>query len=488
VVAVAHGARVELGEAARQRIAAGRAIVDAAIDGPALIYGLNTGLGHLRDERVPIETLRDYQDAIVRSHAGGIGARLAPAIVRAAMVARVAGMARGGSGATTAAAETLIAMLNAGVDPHVPQIGSVGASDLMHMAAIALVAIGAGRADVDDESLDGGEALRRAGIEPLRMEPKDALALISANGVSIGHGALVVARAARAADAADLVAALSFEAIRGNPSVTQASVAAAKAIPGQIEVARRLRSALVGSALWQPDGPASLQDPLSFRVVPQVHGAFRELLAFTRRQVDIELDAMDDNPLVSIDEGRMISNGNFHPMLMALTFDALRPAIAHVGKLSDLRNGHLWTRAFSDPALSTVEGMRAPTRHGAMFVRYAGAARYAELRLLAGPATLDIPSLDLGVEDHATGAPLTVQRTDEALDRLDDILAIELLAARDVVRRAGRERMLGHGTAAMVKLLDALLGRLPLDATTAEIVAEVRALLASDVLPDLDRG
>lgn len=484
VVEIARGAGLELSPQARDRIKGTRAVVDELVGGETPIYGLNTGLGHLRDQRVPIETLREYQEAIVRLHAGGMGPPLPTPVVRAAMVARVAGIALGGAGATLAAAETLVLMLNRGVHPVVPVVGSVGASDLMHMAAIALVMIGRGRAEVDGEILPGADALARARIQPLRMEPKDGLALISANGVAVGHAALVIDRAIRTSDAIDVVAAISLEARRGNPSIVEPVVAAAKPIPGQIEAARHIRELLSGSSLCQAGGPASVQDPLSFRVVPQVHGALREVVAFARRAVDDELASMDDNPLVVATEGRMVSNGNFHPMLMALAFEALRPALAHVGKLSERRTAHHFDDFTADPEAFADGGVRITESLGStVLLAYAAAARYAELRQVADPATLDLPSLDVGIEDHATSAPLTIERTERALDLLDDLLAVELLSARALLRMIDDpERRAGTGTGTVLRSIEAKLAELDPTAPSEEGHALVRSLLPDGIV------
>jgi len=474
VVAIAFGAKVELGSVARSRIAASRAVVDQLVAGETLIYGLNTGLGHMRNERLPAEQLAANQAFVIRSHAGGVGRPLPRAIVRAAMAVRLAGIARGGSGASIDAADAYVDLLNAGITPVVPEIGSVGASDLAPMAAIALVFMGEGRAELEGEVLAGGEALARAGLVPVRLQPKDGLTLVSANGLSIGHAALVVERATALVDAADAAVALSLEASLGNLSVVDPLVAAAKAVPGQARSAARIRGLLEDSGLCT--GAPSVQDPLSFRVAPQVHGAFREVLATAAAAVDGELAAMDDNPLVVVDEGRMISTGNFHPMLLALALDALRPAMAHVAQLSDRRSGHIWDALVSDPAVVTAAGM---ARMGvAPLVRYSIAARAAELRTLAGPASLDVGPLDLGVEDHATNAPTVVRRTDEALDVLADVLAGELMvAAASLAYRAPDPTLLGLGTRRILGLVRAAsAGREP-DAPVAEAHAAVRDLL-----------
>jgi histidine ammonia-lyase len=427
---VAHGAPVALGPDAVARIRASRAIVDALVDGPTLIYGLNTGLGHMRDIRVAREDLRRYQEQIVAGHEGGVGVPLPTPVVRAAMAVRLNGIARGGAGASPAVAEALVATLNAGVHPVVPTIGSVGASDLMHMAAIAQVLIGLGRAEFGGDVLPGAEALRRAGLAPVMLEPKDGLALISANGVSIGRAALVVEHATRLARVADLVLAASLEVRSGNPSILDPAVLVAKPVPGQSASGADIRSFLRGSGLFTLGVPLSVQDPLSFRVGPQVHGAFREFIDILGAAVDIELNAMDDNPLVDLASGRMLSNGNFHPMALALALDALRPAIAHVGQLSDRRLNHLWA---SLAELFLEESASELLADGGI-LRYSAATLAAELRLGAQPATLDIGPLDLGVEDHATNAPQAARHTADALVLLQDVLSIELLTDVSLVR------------------------------------------------------
>jgi histidine ammonia-lyase len=182
-------------------------------------------------------------------------------------------------------------------------------------------------------------------------------------------------------------------------------------------------------------------------VVPQVHGALREYVAAARNAVTVELNASDDNPLASIPDHTMISNGNFHPMVLAISCDALRIAVAQVGQLSERRMAHLWEAFFRQ-----MTGL--PAAAYGVQLRYPAAAVFAELKQLAAPATLDIPPLDLGVEDHATAAPLTVRKTDAALSLLEDILAIELLLAHDVIAAAATKPMLGAGTANALRMVD----------------------------------
>ena len=282
---IAGGARIELSSSAIAAIEDSRSVVDEVLASGRAVYGLNMGLGHMKDTRLPDARLRDLQETMVEGHAGAIGPPLPAPLVRAAIAARINGLARGGSGVSLACVETYVAMLNAGVHPIVPSFGSVGASDLSQMASIAKVAIGRGEAELGGEVMPGAEALRRAGISPLRLEPKDGLALMSANSVAVGHGATVIADAMEVLELADLAAVLSLEAMSGNPSPFDAAVAGAKGVEGQVRVSEHIGGLIAGSAILDDDPARSVQDALSFRVVPQVHGASWEFIELARRCV-----------------------------------------------------------------------------------------------------------------------------------------------------------------------------------------------------------
>jgi len=475
---ITRGAAVGLTDGARERIASGRRVVDGVLASGRAVYGLTTGVGHARNVRVPDDELVGQQYMIVMTHSGGFGPPLPTDVARAAMAVRLVGLTRGGSGASPAVAESLVALLNSGVHPLLPRTSSVGAGDLGAMALVAQVAIGAGRAEYRGEVLSGGEALARAGIPPLVLQAKDGLALVSANGVSVGQGALVAERAGALADAAELVAALSMEATRGNPSIALPVVADGKPFPGLVESCRQLRAALEGSYLMASDAPASVQDPLSFRVVPQVHGAFRDTTAFAAQALETELNAQADNPLVSPSDGTLVSNGNFHPVLLAIAFDALRVAIAHVGQLSDRRLGHLWAAFFEAMSGGGPSFEGPPPDLPGMHQRYAAAAAYAELRQLAAPVSLDVGVLDQGVEDHSTAAPLAVRKVDEALDLVADILTIELLLAADIVGLRPELPPLGEGTAALYASVRGAIAGLP-DPSPDGAHAAARAVLSA---------
>lgn len=451
LLAVVDGAPLELGSEALAKIEASHAVIEAALAGREAIYGMTTQVGHGKDQLLTEEQLSQQQRMLVVTHSGGLGAPLPTRVVRAALVARLNGIARGGSGASVAAADVLVAMVNAGVHPLVPETASVGAGDIGQMAGMAQVAIGMGRAEYRGEALPGSEALARAGIAPLELGAKDGLALISANAVSIGHGALVVHDAARVAEAADVSAALSLEATGSNLSIIEPAVAEAKPFPGQIAAASHLREVLSGSYLHGPDGARSVQDALSFRVVPQVHGALREFIAFCRRAVEIELNSASDNPLVSIEERAVFSNGNFQPVVLAVAFDALRVAIAHVGQLSERRLSHLWDAIFRLMAAAESPPVAEPQAFYGLQLRYPAAAAFSELKQLAAPATLDTPPLDMSVEDHGTAAPLGVRKSERALELLEDLLAVERMLSRDLLSMLASRPVLGAGTSAALR-------------------------------------
>lgn len=450
---VAGGRPVELSARCETRVAAARQVVEETLASGTPAYGLNTGLGHARDQAIAAGDIAAYQRAIVLSHAGGIGPPLPVEVVRALLAARANSAVRGGSGLSVASVRLLVDLLNSGVHPVVPTYGSVGASDVMHLAAVAGVALGIGEAELKGRVLPAAEALAEAGLRPLELQPLEGLAWVSANSVAIALGALAVERARRVVETADLAVALSLEAVRGNLSTIDPAVADAKPVPGQREAIDHMRSLLSGSELFGAGAAASLQDPLSLRVAPQVHGAARDFVADARAAVELELNAMDDNPLVDHSGRRLVSNGNFHPIKMALAFEGLRPALAHVALCSVRRSGHLAERLFGEPARFEELVRDEDPRRLRAGSSYAAASIWAELRQLSSPATLDIQSLDFGQEDHATAAPLTVAVTGRVLELVERLLAVEMDCAASVLALLSPEPALGRGAAAAFRLL-----------------------------------
>lgn len=475
VVAVADGARVVIDESARDLMERSRQVVQEAVDRGEPVYGVTTGVGHARDiDREPYEGERT-QAMLVRMHAGALGPPLGRRVVRAVMATRLIGLCRGGSGASPAVADMLADLLNNGITPVVPATSSVGAGDLGAHALIGLVAIGAGHAEVGEAVVPGDEALSSVGLRPLRLRHKDAIALVSANGLTLGHGALVLDRAATVLRSADHVAATSFDAVRGNPSVLDPAVHDAKGIPGQTAVAARMRSHLEGSR--RVAEPASRQDALSFRVAPQVNGAAREILTAAESALVRELNAQADNSLAAAGADRVISNGNFHPIVLALAFESLRIALAHVVHLSDRRAGTMWDTMIGDAAGSAPDVEADPVARSGLLLRYASAARSTAADRLAQPVTLDVPVLDRGHEDHATNAPAAVDATEALLDVLLDVLTTEALVAAGLVG-ARPEPPAGEATLGLLARLRSALAD-DVSAPAHEVHRQARRLVAS---------
>ena len=474
-----HGARVEVTRMRRERVKRASAVVDRALRRGRKIYGLNTYVGHLRDREIRPEDMVDYQHQLLAMHARGIGDPMPIYDVRAMMLVRIVGMSQGGSGAHTDVFDGLVDLLNAGVHPVVPMGGSVGASDLTQMAAVGLVLTGHGEAVYHGEVLPALEALNRAGIKCVPLQPKDGLALISANGMSIGMGALAVVDLDRLSRLADAIGCLSLEAIGGNLEPFGAEVTAAKPFPGQLAAAKQMRESLAGSYLERRRDAASVQDPLSFRVMPQVHGAMREYIAFARQAVEIELNSSGDNPMVSLRHDDLISNGNFDPLVLGLSFEALRLALAHVAMLSERRINRM--RFHGIPA-----GRMAAWRLRFPFRPYQGpsvhsaSALLAEIKHMANPVTLMTTLVNPDAEDHSTLAPQSVTLTRTLLNRLQTLLSIEAVMASDVLGDEAQLPTLGAGSRAVFEAVGAIASALGEDASAAVFCEALRKRLFED--------
>jgi histidine ammonia-lyase len=419
---------VALESRALDAVARNRDALEAAIARGDPIYGVTTGLGALVRERLSFEEAVSGQRDILRSHAAGVGNPLPPEVVRAALAVRVNGLLRARSGVRPIVLERVAALLNAGVVPLVPRTGSLGASgDLAPSAHAFLVLIGEGEALVEGGRLAGGDALGAVGLEPLELAPKEALALVNGTHFMSGIGALLAVRTSTALDAADAIAALSLEALRGEPAAFDEAVHELRAVPGQVRSASIIRTLTAGSRRVGTR-ERDLQDAYSIRCAPQVHGAAREALAFFRRLVEVDLNAVTDNPLVFDDPLRVVSAGNFHGQSLALAFDVLRIALADLAAISERRTFRLLSPSlnFGLPAFLTPEAGRSS---GYMVAQYTAAALLSELRALAHPVSHDtVPTSD-NQEDHVsmgmTGALLAL----EAAARVEQVLAIEALCA-----------------------------------------------------------
>jgi histidine ammonia-lyase len=433
-------------ESTLARVREARAVVDDVLERGTPAYGLNTGLGAFSRQAVPADELERFAIATVADQTASYGRQLPQDVVRAMMVTRANAMGAAGVGVRTELLQALVDLLNHGVHPIVREFGSVGESDLYEMADIGKVLIGRGRAEFRGQVHDGARALELAGLAPIRLAPKEALALISFNGITIGSGSLVLHDISELFANLQVAAALSLEGFRANLSILHPAVARARPHPGQLAASVGLTGLLAGSPLWSDTGPRNLQDPLSFRCIPQTHGALHDVVSDAWRKMSLELNSACDNPLVALEEHVIVSNGNFDVTVLALAFDTVRLALTATARIASERvQKHLWS-SFSD--LTTYLAAGGTAFGGLRAVGRRCAALAAEARDLANPVAVNYGSqLAEGIEDHGNLAPLAVRRTHELVSLCHAMVAEELVVAAEAVDLRGVELGAGTGVA-----------------------------------------
>jgi histidine ammonia-lyase len=436
VARVARGdERVALAESARERMGESRRVVERIVAESRVVYGVNTGFGKLSDVTVSADELRELQLNLVRSHSCGVGEPLSEEETRAMMLLRANVLALGLSGARAVVAGTLVAMLERGVRPVIPEKGSVGASgDLAPLSHLALCAVGEGEAFYKGERMPGGEALMRAGVEPLTLEAKEGLALLNGTQALTAVGALALERAERLARTADVSGAMSLEALKGTPAAFDERIHRARPHRGQSESAAHLRELLRDSEIRAShiEGDPRVQDAYSLRCMPQVHGACRDALAHARTCVEIETGGATDNPLVFAETGEVISGGNFHGAPLALALDYSAIALVHLGNIVERRVDRLVNPEKNEglPAFLTA---RAGVESGYMVPQIVAVALLNECKVLAHPSSTDNLPTDGGKEDHVSMGMTAALKLRRIVENVENVVAIELLASAEAL-------------------------------------------------------
>jgi len=484
VVAVARrDAQVRLGEDARAAMERSAAVVAelAASEEPA--YGVSTGFGSLATVRIPAARRDELQRALVRSHAAGMGPAVETEVVRAMMLLRARTLAMGCSGVRPVVAEAILALLNAGLIPVVPEHGSLGASgDLAPLAHCALALIGEGSVDAaDGVRRPAAEGLASAGIEPITLGAKEGLALINGTDGMLGMLVLACEDLAQLLRVADVTAAMSVEALLGTDRVFAADLVGLRPQPGQAVSAANMRAMLAESEIVAShrEGDDRVQDAYSLRCAPQVAGAARDTLEHARRVAAAELRSAIDNPMVLAD-GRIESCGNFHGAPVGFACDFLAIAAAEVGAIAERRTDRLLDEARSQglpPFLAADPGVDS----GMMLAHYAQAAMVAENRRLAAPASVDSLPTSAMQEDHVSMGWGAARKLRIVLANLGRILAVELVcAARACDLRAPLSP--GPGTAAAVAAVRQRLAGPGPDRYVSPELAAAEALVGSGAL------
>ena len=423
-----NGLSVQISLEALKRVAKARAVVDHLVENNRIVYGITTGFGMFSDVYISSEDAETLQRNLLVSHACGVGNPLPTDAVRATMVLRANALLKGHSGIRPETLSLLVEMLNAKVHPVIPEKGSLGASgDLAPLAHMALVLIGEGEAVYQGEVLPGAEAMKRAGLTPTILSSKEGLALINGTQVMTGIGVLAYWDAENLVKQADVIAAMTLEALDGIIDPFDARIHELRPHPGQIVTAKNIRRILAGSGHVTRQGEKRVQDAYTLRCIPQIHGASKDALSYVRDKLEIEINAVTDNPLIFPETGDVISQGNFHGQPMALAFDFLGIAMSEMANVSERRLERL-----VNPNISGLPGFLAKEgglNSGFMIVQYSAASLVSENKILAHPASVDSIPSSANQEDHVSMGTIAARKAVEIVGNVKYVLAMEWMAA-----------------------------------------------------------
>ena len=469
-------APVALSPEAKQRILESRQVVDMLVDEAAVVYGITTGFGKFSDVTITQDECKQLQRNLIVTHAVGAGEPFPRDVARGIMLLRVNNLAKGFSGTRLELVETLVAMLNRGVTPVIPQKGSLGASgDLAPLSHMVLPMLGLGQAEYEGEVLPGDVAMARAGIPTVELVAKEGLALINGTQAMTSVGALAVYDAIRLMKTADIAAAMSFEANRGVKDALDPRVHAVRPHDGQMKTAANLRNLLLGSGTVTCHGEVRVQDGYSLRCVPQVHGASQDAINYVKSKVEIEMNAVTDNPIIFKETMEGISGGNFHGQPMALAFDFLGIALSELANISERRLERLVNPNIGNfPAFLVKKG---GLNSGFMIVQYSAAALVSENKVLAHPASVDSIPSSAGQEDHVSMGTIAARKAAEILGNVRRVLAMELMCACQAVDLLGGQEKLGKGTAPAYRAIRAVCDTLEDDRPLYEDINRCEAVI-----------
>ena len=423
--------QIELHADVRSAIDAAASLVRNAANGDEAVYGVNTGFGKLANVAIDPEKMTKLQRNLILSHCCGVGEALDAKTTRLMMVLKLLSLGRGASGIVWETVDLIVGMVNKGVLPVIPVQGSVGASgDLAPLAHMAAVMIGEGEAYYEGTIMHGGKALAKAGLTPVVLEPKEGLALINGTQFSTACALAALFDAWRNASASVVTAALSTDAMMGSTAPLVDEIHTLRGHPGQIAVARGQRAIMQGSEIREShrDDDTRVQDPYCIRCQPQVTGAAMDLLHFAGRTLTIEANAVTDNPLVLVDEGRIVSGGNFHAEPVAFAADQIALSLAEIGAIAQRRVALMVDPSLSfdlPPFLTMDPGLNS----GFMIAEVTTAALMSENKHLANPCSTDSTPTSANQEDHVSMAAHAARRLMRMNSNLNVILGIELVCA-----------------------------------------------------------
>ncbi len=476
-----HNAAVVVEPEAETRIVETRKLIDRWVEEERVIYGVTTGFGALSTVTISRSDTRTLQHNILRSHSAGVGPILPEDATRAMLALRIKDMARGHSGIRMETFQLLIDMLNAGVHPVIPEKGSVGASgDLVPMAHLGLVLIGEGEAVYQGRRMGGAEALRSAGLSPIRLESAEGLALINGTQAMTGIGGLAVHDADRLCKITDVAAAMSLEVLMGSQTEFNPRIQRVRPHPGQAAAADNMLRMTADSEIISSHKDCSrVQDAYTLRCSPQVHGASHDTIQYARGVVETEMNSSTNNPLFFHEEEDFLLGGNFHGQPVAMVMDFLGIAVAELANISERRVERLVNPMLSGlPAFLVGEG---GLNSGLMIAQYTAAALVSENKVLAHPASVDSIPTSANKEDHVSMGTIAARKARDIVANAEDVLAIELLCAAQGLDLFTNLKP-GEGTIEAYRAIREVVPHLETDRFLAPDIAAVKELFRSGKL------
>jgi histidine ammonia-lyase len=472
VVSVAReNTEVEISRSALDKVKEGRDCIERMLASGGTYYGINTGFGKLADRKIPKSDLESLQKNLIRSHSVGVGSPLDEPETRALMVVRLNSLLKGNSGVSVDVVKQLQLFLNNRIFPMIPRFGSLGASgDLAPSAHLALCLIGEGFVFEKGIKVRTEEALKNQHLRPIALKAKEGLSIINGTQVMTAIGCLLIHDTEVALKSLDVIAAMSLEALEGSTVPFDERVQKVRPHQGQIEVAERIVHSLRNSSLVSIS--ERVQDPYSFRCVPQVHGAFQEVLNFARSILTTELNSVTDNPIVFPETDEIMNTGNFHGQIVSLALDMLCISLCEASVISERRIDKLLSGF--NPNLPLFLTPQPGLNSGLMVTQYSAAALVAHNRTLSQPASLDSADVSAGQEDHASMGVNAALKGQEVLQNTFTVLAIEALcAAQALDLLTDPDKKAGQGTLAMYREIRKLSDKLDNDRSLSGEITRV---------------
>ena len=448
------GYKVMISEDTYKGVEKARELVERYVADQKVCYGITTGFGKFSDQVISEDETEALQKNLIMSHSCGVGNPLSIEYVRGIMLLRVVNLCKGHSGVRKITLDTLVEMINKNVTPYIPEKGSLGASgDLAPLSHMVLVMLGLGKAYYKEELLSGKEAMEKANIKVLEsLSSKEGLALINGTQVMTSIGAHVTYDALNLMKHLDLAGALSIEALNGIICAFDKKVHKVRPHAGQITTAENIRKILKGSKCITKQGELRTQDPYSLRCIPQIHGASKDAFNFIKTKIEIEMNAVTDNPIIFVEEDEVISGGNFHGQPMALPFDFLGIALSEMANISERRIERLVNPQLNNglPAFLVENG---GVNSGFMIVQYSAASLVSENKVLAHPASVDSIPSSANQEDHVSMGTIAARKAGEILGNARKVIAMEILCACQAIDLKKSDASLGVMTKEAYKII-----------------------------------